>query len=215
MKTVLLNPLGEDICDWIEIWTTTTQTTLKLCRQLGAITGLCERKPMAFIDMPGTTKNTLNNVQEEFDTALKAEKKILVKHIWMIWDRYVGRILDTRFEVTRTKLNYVPFDMKMEIDLRDMEVVATFSFGEDIHDKIRTNECNKFGKNQGSVITQGGGESLNRPGRQRNRQNQLKQQGQGRKWKVEYMCRVVHQRRREGKRWMRLIQQQTCHKHQP
>ena len=50
MKTELLNSLGEDICERIEIWTTTTQTTLKW------ITGLWEREPTAFIGMPGTTK---------------------------------------------------------------------------------------------------------------------------------------------------------------
>ena len=52
MNTELLTSLGEDICEQIEIWTTTTQITLKLCHQLGAITGLLERKPSAFIGMP-------------------------------------------------------------------------------------------------------------------------------------------------------------------
>ena len=59
----------------------------------------------------------------------------------MILNRYVGRLLDIRFEVTRTKLNFVLFDMEMEIDLRDMEVVASFSFDKDIHNKIGTHQC--------------------------------------------------------------------------
>ena len=86
--------------------------------------------------MPGTTKNTFNNVQGEFEAALKA-KKPLAKHMWMLWDRYVGRIMDTRFEVTTSRLNFVSFDMKMEINLQDMEVVAPFSFDKDIHNKSR------------------------------------------------------------------------------
>ena len=60
MKMVLFNSLGNDTREQIEIWTTTHQTTLKLCCQL-------EAKPTPFIDMPGTTKNKLNNVQEEFE----------------------------------------------------------------------------------------------------------------------------------------------------
>ena len=99
MKTVSFNSLADDTCVRIEILTSTTQTTLKLCRQLGAITGLWEREPMAGIGMPGTIKNELNNVQEEFETAFKARKKPVAKHMWMIWDRYAGRILDTRFKV--------------------------------------------------------------------------------------------------------------------
>ena len=81
MKTELLNSLGEEIHERIEIWTTTTQTTLKLCRQLGAITGLWEHKPTAFIGVPKTMKKKLNNVQEEFEDALKARKKPLAKHM--------------------------------------------------------------------------------------------------------------------------------------
>ena len=75
--------------------------------------------------MPGTTKNKLNHVQEEFEAALKARKKPLAKHMWMILDRYLGRILDTRFEVTKPRLNFVSFDMKMEINLHDMEAVCS------------------------------------------------------------------------------------------
>ena len=44
MKTVLINSLDEDICKRIEIWATTTQTTLKFFHQLGAITGLWTRR---------------------------------------------------------------------------------------------------------------------------------------------------------------------------
>ena len=87
-----------------------------------------ERKHTAFIGVPVTTKNKINNVQEEFEAALKARKKPLAKHMWMIRDRYVGRILDTRFKVTKSRLNFVSFDMEMEINLHDVEVVAPFSF---------------------------------------------------------------------------------------
>ena len=69
---------------------------------------------MTFIGMPETTKNELNNVQEEFEAAMKARKKPLAKHMWMIWDRYAGRILDTRFEVTKSRLNSVSFDIEMK-----------------------------------------------------------------------------------------------------
>ena len=83
MKTVLFNSLGDDTCMRIGIWKSTTQTTLKLCHQLGAITGLWKRKPtgMAFIGTPGTAKNKFNNVQDEFEAALKARKKPYAKHI--------------------------------------------------------------------------------------------------------------------------------------
>ena len=139
MKTVLSNSLGDDTRDRIEIWTTITQTMLKLCHQLGIITGLWKHEPTTFIGMSGTTKNELDNVQ--FEAALKARKKPLAKHMWMIWDRYVGRILDKGFEVTKnSRLKFVSFNMEMEINLQDMEVVAPFSFDEDIHDKIGTND---------------------------------------------------------------------------
>ena len=123
----------------------TTQTILKWCRQLDAVTGLWERNPTVFIGMPRIMKNKLNNAQEELKAASKVRKKLLAKHMSMIWDGCVGRILDTRFEVT-TKLIFSSFDMEIEIDLYDMKVVAPFSFDEDIiHDKIGTNKCNKFG----------------------------------------------------------------------
>ena len=70
MKTVLFNSLDDDTRRRIEIWPSTTETTLKLCHQLGAITGPWEREPTAFIGMPGTTKNKLNNVWEEFEAAM-------------------------------------------------------------------------------------------------------------------------------------------------
>ena len=38
----------------------------------------------AFICMPGTTKNELNHVQEEFEASLKARKKPLAKHMDMV-----------------------------------------------------------------------------------------------------------------------------------
>ena len=161
MKTALSNSLGEDIRVRIEIWATTTQTTLKLLHQLGAITGLWTREPItpAFIGMPGTTKIKLNNVQEEFDAARKARKasqRCLAEHMWTIRDRYVGRILDTRFVVTRTTHNLGSFDVEMRSDSDDMEGVALFSFDEDIdedtHDKIGTNECNKVGRSGGELI---------------------------------------------------------------
>ena len=48
----------------------------------------------------------------------------------------MGRILDTRFEVT-TKLIFLSFDMEIEIDLHDMKMVTLFSSdGDIIHNKI-------------------------------------------------------------------------------
>ena len=76
----------------------------------------------------------------------------LAKHMVTMRDSYVGRILDTRFEVTKSILNSVSFDTKMENNLHDMEVVVPFSFGEDIHDKIRTSKCNNFGRSGGDLI---------------------------------------------------------------
>ena len=49
--------------------------------------------------------------------------------------------MDTRFEVTKSRLNFVLFDMEMEMNSQGVEVVSPFSFDEDIHDKIGTNEC--------------------------------------------------------------------------
>ena len=153
MKTVSFNSLGNDTCVWIEILTSTTQTTLKLCRQLlGTITGLWEREHTAGIGMSGTIKNELNNVQEEFEAALKARNKPLVKHMWIIWGRYVGRILNTRCKVKKSRLNFESFDMEMDINLHVMEVVALFSFEKETHDKIGTNECNEFGRSEGDLI---------------------------------------------------------------
>ena len=63
----------------------------------------------------------------------------------------MGRILDTRFEVTKSRLNFESFDMEMEINSQDMEVVAPFFLNKDIHDKIVTNECNKIGKSRGDL----------------------------------------------------------------
>ena len=88
----LFNSLGDYTRVRIENLKSTTQTTLKLCHQLEGIIGLWERKPTSGIGMPRTIKNKLNNVQEEFEAALKARKKPLAKHMLMIWDRYVGRI---------------------------------------------------------------------------------------------------------------------------
>ena len=42
--------------------------------------------------------------------------------------------------------------MEMELDSYDMEMVAPFSFDEDIHDKIGTNECNTIGRSGEDVI---------------------------------------------------------------
>ena len=52
----------------------------------------------------------------------------LAEHMMTIQDRYLGRILDTRFGVTRTALNLGSFDVEMESDSYDMEMVAPFSF---------------------------------------------------------------------------------------
>ena len=152
MKTVLLNSLGDDTCVRIEFWTSTTQTPLKLCHQLGAVTGLWEHEPTAGIGMPGTIKNELNNVQEELEAALKARKEPLAKHKWMICDRYVGRILDTIFKVTKSRQNFELFDMEMVINSHVMEVVAPFSFDKETHGKIATNKCNEFARSGGDLI---------------------------------------------------------------
>ena len=48
----------------------------------------------------------------------------------------MGRILDTRFKVTKSRLNFESFDMEMDINVHVMEVVASFSFDEETHDKI-------------------------------------------------------------------------------
>ena len=64
----------------------------------------------SFIDMPGTVKNILNDVNKEIGRCMKARK---TSHscIWITWDRYVGGILDTRFKVTGIKLNLELFDI--------------------------------------------------------------------------------------------------------
>ena len=116
MKTALLNSLGKDVCKQTKNWTTTAQTRLKLCHQLGAITGLWTREPIttAFIGMPGTTKNELNNVREDFNAAWKTKKvshMCLAEHTMIRRDRYEGIILDTRFEVTRNTLILGSFDV--------------------------------------------------------------------------------------------------------
>ena len=54
--------------------------------------------------------------------------------MWMIWDRCVGKILDTRFEVTESRLNCVSFDMEI------------------IHNKIGTNKRNQIGRSRGDLI---------------------------------------------------------------
>ena len=46
--------------------------------------------------------------------------------------------------MTTSRLNFESFDMEMDIKSHDMEVVASFSFDGDIHDKIGTNQCNKI-----------------------------------------------------------------------
>ena len=67
-----------------------------------------------------------------------------------------------------------------------MEMVAPLSFDEDIHNnKIGTNERNTIGRSEGDVSKEEGGEKfLNGPRRQRNHQNQLEQQWQGKKWRI-------------------------------
>ena len=53
--------------------------------------------------------------------------------------RYVERILDTRFEVTRTKMDPAFFDINMELGSYDMYGNGTpFAFDGDIHVKIGT-----------------------------------------------------------------------------
>ena len=80
--------------------------------------------------MTGTTKNERDKVREEFDAA---------------WKR-------NRFQATRTTLNLKSFDVEMEGVSYVVEMVVSNSSDEDIHDKIGTNECNKFGRSQGNVI---------------------------------------------------------------
>ena len=128
-----------------------------MCHELGTITGLWTREPIiaAFTGMPRTTKNEVNNVQEDLDAVWKARKvshMCLAEHMMTIRDRYVGRILDTRFEVTRTTLNLGSFDVEMEFDSYDMEMVSPFSFGKDIHDEIGTNKCSTISRSGGDVV---------------------------------------------------------------
>ena len=95
---------------------------------------------------------------KEFKVTWKTRKDshmCLAEHMMMIRDRYVRRILDTRFEVTRNKLNFALFDTNMELDSYDMGMVAPFSFDEDVHDKIGTNECNTIGRIKGDIIKTG------------------------------------------------------------
>ena len=51
---------------------------------------------------------------------MKVRKKPLAKHMRMIWDSYVGGILDTIFERTKYRLNFESFDMEMDIKLHDI-----------------------------------------------------------------------------------------------
>ena len=86
MKTVLFKSLGDHTRERIDVWITTTQANLKLCHQLGAITGLWTHGPTiaAFICMSGTTKNKLNNAQQNFDAAWEARRgnhMCLAKHM--------------------------------------------------------------------------------------------------------------------------------------
>ena len=137
----------------LEFWSaTTTKTTLKWCHQFGSITGLWTRNPIATasIGMPGTAKNELDNIREEMGLSVKARK---VSHMWTTWDRYVGRILDTRFESskTRTSMNLESFDIAMDLYSYDMEMVVPISSDEYIQDKIGTNKCNEFGSSGGDI----------------------------------------------------------------
>ena len=40
----------------------------------------------------------------------------LAEHMVIIWNRSLERILDTRYKVTRTKLNLALFDTDIELD---------------------------------------------------------------------------------------------------
>ena len=85
--------------------------------------------------MTGTTKNKLDNVCEEFDAAWKRRKfshTCFAEHMWMTWDRYVGKILDTRSTVTRTTRNLKSFDVEMEVESYDVEMVLSNSPDKDI-----------------------------------------------------------------------------------
>ena len=50
-----------------------------------------------------------------------------------------------------------------------MEIVAPFSFEEDIHDKIETNECNTIGRSEGGVIKEEKKASTGQKGREINK----------------------------------------------
>ena len=141
-----------------ESWSaTTTKTTLKWCHQFGSITGLWTRNPTATVSigMPGTAKNESDNIHGEMGRSVKARK---ISHIGTTWDRYVGRILDTRFEScseaqikTVTSMNLESFDITMDLYSHDMEMVVPISFDEYIQDKIGTNECNEIGSSGGDI----------------------------------------------------------------
>ena len=98
----------------------------------------------------------------------------LAGHMVTIRDRYVGRILYSRFEVTRTTLYLGLFDMEMELDSYDTEMAAPVSF-DDVEmelDSYRLETVAQFSFDYIFTIIQ------------RNHQKQLDQQGQDRKWRI-------------------------------
>ena len=136
----------------LEFWSaTTTKTTLKWCHQFGSITGLWTRDPIATASfgMPGTTKNELDNVREEGMPGRTKNKldnvreemgsRRKVSHTRTTWDRY------------GTTLNVESFDMETKLESYDLTIVVPISSDEDIHNKIETNERNKFGRSGGDV----------------------------------------------------------------
>ena len=97
--------------------------------------------------MPRRTKNKLDNVREEMGSRRK------VSHTWTTWDRY------------GTTLKLESFDMETKLESNDLTIVVPGSSDEDVHDKIETNERNKFGRSGGDVIKEEE-KASKRPGRQ-------------------------------------------------
>ena len=112
-----INSLDKNTCERFEIWATTTQTMLNFCHQLAAITGPWTREPIttAFIGMPRTAKNNLNNVQEEFNaawTARKVSHMCFAEHMMMIRDRYQWTSIFSKYLFSATIRHFTGFYAK-------------------------------------------------------------------------------------------------------
>ena len=99
----------------------------------------------------------------------------------------------------------------MNFVLFDMEIVVPLYFYEDIPDEIGTNEHNTFGRSGGEdIIKEKEKSSTGQEGREIIKTSW----GSKDKVKKEYICCAGRRRSREGKKRMRLIQQQPYHEHQ-